>query len=73
MLSETGIRIFRIEGVDEQCVARFDRGGWIPTVESRSVDHLRRNPVSPRGPQKWLVGRDHSLTLYCEISAVNSS
>jgi hypothetical protein len=64
VLAETGVRIFRIERVDEQCVARFDRGGRISTVKPRSVDHLRRNPAFPRRPQKWLVGRDHPLTLY---------
>ena len=64
MLSETRVRIFWIERVDQQRVTPLDESTRLSVIENGRMQHLARNPALRDRAQKRFIGRESCRVLY---------
>src|SRR5580765_8261912 len=63
VLAKAGIRVLRIEGIDQQCIASLDESSRLGGIETRRGRHLTGNPALWDGAVEGLVRVDHEVTL----------
>src|SRR5262249_12085890 len=72
MLAEAGVWILRVEGIDEQSVARLDLPGPNVGIQVRGRFQLTRDPEGGhRGFSALRIRCSHvQSTLYCKVNSV---
>ena len=73
VLAKTRVPIFRVEGVDQQRVARLERARNGARVETRCLGHLPRNPRMEWRTCKRVLGRFHRHTLQYKVLCVKKN
>src|SRR5579864_1541023 len=71
VLAETCVRIFGIEGIDQQRVVRLNRSAGFARIKRGGSGHLAGNPALAEGAMERLIGGDHRVTLYYKVLHVN--
>ena len=61
MFPEARVRVFRIEGIDQQRVPPLQRTCSAGGIKERRPGHLRRTPMVSRGSQKGLSRYAHKI------------
>ena len=70
VLPKTRVGVFRVEGIDQQRIARLYRSCERCGVEEGRLRHLGRAPSAPRRHHPRLVSSSHAVTLYHKVLAV---
>ena len=63
MLAETGMRIFRIERINQKGIAGLAGPGVSVFVELRRFEHCARPPKLLQWTSEWFIGLNHICTL----------